>query len=147
MAAKTIEIEGVVENGKLDLHRSSFALQLKTLSGPVKVTVEELRETITDKQRRYFFGVVVSSLVAAFKELGHDHTKADVLEFLKERFLFREKINKVSNAYVKVPISLSKKDDALTKPEFEAFKFDIQRWAAEILNVQIPEPNEMSYAE
>lgn len=108
---------------------------------PVIVTVATAAANITANQRNYFYGVVVETLRVFFSAGGEKYDKETIVEFLKDKFLFREKMNPIGNRYIKVPISLSNSDTAMTIEEFTDKKEDIQRWAAQTLNLDIPDPD------
>ena len=98
---------------------------------------------ITHNQRKYFFGVIVNIIHSYFQAVGNDEVrKINVVNFLKERFLFREEMCPITHRFQKVYISLSDNDGAMSHAEFTENKEAIQRWAAETLNgLYIPDPD------
>lgn len=107
----------------------------------VEVTVEKIKDGISGQQRKYFFAIVVGTLHAFFLSTGTECTKQDVLDFLKDRFLFREKLSPIDGRFHKVPISLGSGEKALTKEEFNTAKEAIQMWASTTLNLVIEDPD------
>jgi len=132
------------DNGTLVLHdRPAFAATLACFPGTAgRIVFEPHRNVISHNQRKYFFGVIVDILHAFFVTTGEDNvTKADVYDFLKERFLFREKMCPITHKYIKVPISMSDKDGSMDMKEFSEKKEAIQKWGSTTLGIDIPEPD------
>lgn len=110
--------------------------------GNYTLKIEPCNKTITHRQRKYFFGVIVKQLQLEFADKGMGITQQECIDFLKDKFIFRETYNPISDETLKVPISLSSKKNALDKNEFNTAKENIQRWAAEYLNLVIEDPKE-----
>lgn len=139
-----IDFTGFIdEHGRLkitnDAHlKASIACYPNT---PIIGKISPFRNRITHNQRKYFFGVIVNALYAFFNSTGNEVTKADVYDFLKERFLFREKMCPISHRFIRVYISLSDKEGSMTREEFTEKKEAIQRWGAETLRLDLPDPD------
>lgn len=132
--------------GKLDLHnRASFAATIACYPNtPGTISFEPHRNSISHNQRKYFYGVVVEILHSFFVSTGErpeETTKEDVMDFIKDRFLFREKLCPITSRYIKVYISLSANKGSMTMEEFTEKKEAIQQWAMEKLRLEIPEPD------
>ncbi len=130
-------------SGKLTLvHAATFAAAIACFPNtPGTVTFEPEKRGISHQQRKYFFGVVCEVLVAFFESTGVRCTKQDVLIFLKDRFLFKEVLSPIDGRFMKVPISLSAGEKALTKEEFNKCYEAIVEWAATKLELHIPSPD------
>ena len=136
----------ITAEGKLDLHyRSRFAASIACFPDTAgTITFEPHKNSISHNQRKYFYGVIVDILHAFFVSTGErpeEVKKEDVLDFIKDRFLFREKLCPIANRYIKVYISLSANKGGMTMEEFTEKKEAIQQWAMEKLNLDIPEPD------
>lgn len=131
------------EHGKLQItHREKFAAAIAAHPNmPCEVVVEPVKNSISHKQRKYFFGVIVDLLQGFFETTGVPCDKQDVYDLLKDQFLYREKMNPISNRYVKVPMSLSDHEAAMNRAEFTEKKEAIQQWAAEKFDLEIPDPD------
>lgn len=96
----------------------------------------------TDKQNRYYWGVVVA-MVADWSGQGRE----DIHEFFKKKFgkikmaEFRDKDGNI--VYEEIPVSTTK----LLTVEFEDYAASIRRWAAEFCGLDIPLPNECALGE
>ena len=134
---------GEVQSGKLILSSRQWFSECisKSQDCQVEITVTKFLSGITHQQRKYFYGVVVDILYEFFKQSGDEYDKADIVDFLKDRFMYREKMCKISRMYLKVPISLGNNDRGMTMEEFQEKKEAIQRWAIERLGIDIPEPD------
>lgn len=131
-------------HGVLQIHdREKFSRALKGQPNtPGTITFEPIKNKITHAQRKYFYGVIVEILQAFFITTGDDEVKKiDVMDLLKDRFLFREKMCPITHKYMKVPISLSDNEGSMTRAEFTEKKEAIQKWAMETLELELPEPD------
>lgn len=141
---KTVSDTGFIdENGKLQItHQARFVKAIAAFPNtPVDIVVSPVRNGITHKQRKYFFGVICDVLQLFFEGTGVKCDKEDVLNLLKDRFLYRENLCPITGKYLKVPISLSNGEKALTMEEFQKAKEQIQQWASEKLSLEIPDPD------
>ena len=146
---------GILEpkTGDVKLYnRQKFRDDLKQMSHEtepvrIKVTVKRDDITITGRQRRYFFGVIAKRIMIRLNELGNRVDLDKVVFFLKENFLYRMELEPISGRVIKKHISLSDSDEEpLTKEEFNVKKEEIQQWASEQLQTNIPDPNENEQA-
>jgi len=118
-----------IRGGKLimgDLSRWKRAVE--SMLGPVEVVLRAPRKDRSNQQNNYYHGVVVMMLA---KELGM--TAMETHDALKIKFLSRTDKKLLT---VKSTTQLSTK-------EFMEYTEAIQRWAAEFLNISIPNPNEI----
>ena len=134
------EIYSTVDDGNLKENRNLIIDALKSFEGKgIVITIEKRKNKRSNPQNAYFHGVVLPLVYNGLKELGHTMPLADVKDLLKLKFL-------------KVPIFVNeetgeitekiKNTSELTTIEFMEFVSEIQRWSAENLGVNIPEPNE-----
>ena len=121
---------GSVKEGKLILDLpSSFNRYLITLEGK-RVTCEVKRfvKKRTDPQNKFYWAVVVDILS---KELGYE--KEEIHLMLRERFL---RIHDERHPDFVIAKSTTK----LNTQEFNEYIEAIQRWAAQELQIYIPDP-------
>lgn len=134
------EIYTKVEKGNIKQNRNLFIDALKSFEGKgIVITIEKRKNKRSNPQNAYFHGVVLPLVYAGLKELGHTMPLQDVKDLLKLKFL-------------KVPIFVNentgeitekiKNTSELTTTEFMEFVSEIQKWSAENLGVDIPEPKE-----
>jgi hypothetical protein len=118
-----------IRGGKLimgDLSRWKKAVE--SMSGLVEVALRTPRKDRSGQQNNFYWSVVVEILG---KELGM--TAQETHEALKIKFLSR-----TDKALLTV-----KSTTQLSTKEFMEYTEAIQRWAAEFLNINIPNPNEI----
>ena len=92
----------------------------------------------TSPQNRYYFGLVVPMMQKGFEDLGHELSKQETHEFLKSKFNSVTLVNHDTGETINVPKSTTK----LSKSDFGEYIEKIQRFAAEFLNIVIPEAGE-----
>lgn len=134
MAATPVFRGTVGEKGTLDLHpsvRGLLRLHLLRMTGkPVEITVTVARNKRTDRQARYYFGVVVP-LIA--EHCGYD--KQEMHELLAMRFL-RIEDDPVTGA------PRRKRTPDTDTAEFSVYVDQCIQFAA-ALGVYIPEPQQV----
>lgn len=123
---------GNVKGGKLHLERRDlFDKYLQGLEGlNVTCKVEKIKKDRSNKQNRYYNGVVLKILG---KELGYD--RDEMHDVCRGMFL-------VDNSR-RFPTLKSTKQ--LTTVEMEEYLSDIRQWASRDLNIYIPLPNEVEW--
>jgi hypothetical protein len=103
----------------------------------VEVAITRRRATRSIQQNRYYWGVVV--------ELLSEHTgyTADELhDFLKAKFIPKKLAICDGNGEVQDELVLGGSTRKMNKLEFGEYMESIRRWAAEALDVVIPDPQE-----
>lgn len=122
-------ITGIVsDNGKLQVSQNQLAALVEWFNGrtgrTVEITVKENNKR-TDKQSKYYWGVIVPEIVKVANEAGNRYNKERVHELLKLRFDIESTTD-------------------LNTSEFEAKMEEIRIWAAQFFGITIPLPNELT---
>lgn len=104
----------------------------------VTVEVKVKRNVRSDVQNAYYWGVVVAMIVERLRELGHDVDRDLTHEFLKGRFLYSELTDPNTGEVMKIP----RKTSELATGEFMDYLEHVKQFAAETLDLYIPDPNE-----
>ncbi len=157
--SKTKEIVyngNINEDGALHVvNRKNFDEEIRRFGkAEVEVIIRRKRRTVSSPLRRYYFGVIVKMISVRFKELG---SKIELLEadewvrtlvmnantetvhaFIKDMFIESVTIDEDTGEIVKTDKSTKR----MTNVEFMEFYTPVYQWAAEVLDIQIPEPNE-----
>lgn len=129
----------VGDDGKLIRGAKRITEVLKLFKGKrVTIEIEKTRSKRSGQQNRYLWGVVYECLQMGFKDLGHRESKETIHEFCKQRFLRKEIVHEETGEV----LTLTKSTTELTKSEMMDYIAEIQQFAAEYLNVIIPDPNE-----
>jgi hypothetical protein len=97
----------------------------------------------SNQQNRYYFGLVVPLIQNGIKDLGTELTKEETHEFLKSQFNLSEIVNHDTGETVSIPLSTTR----LNKEQFGEYIEKIQRFAAEFLSIEIPDPGIQSTIE
>lgn len=97
----------------------------------VMVTAEKLRKHRTDDQNRYYRGVVLKMIADHSGYSGQEELEALHYE-MRRRFL-------PNRGRLNIPVSTT----ALDTVEMTEYIENIRRWAAEELQLYIPDPNEV----
>lgn len=143
----TLSYFGEVDNsGQISLPKRMRVEMAKAFKGKrIEVTVKQRYKQRSSPQNRYYWGVLVPSILLAFIDLGNDlqQDNPEHLEmvhgFLKDKFLHNGiEIANAQGELEQLPPSTTR----LSTIEQEEYHEDIRRWSAEFLNVVIPLPNE-----
>jgi len=131
----------ILDDGRLpDGIKHSLATLLPSYAGKkINFTIEETKDTASDKQRRYYFGVVVPAYQQYFKEKGQSFDKDNMHDaMMKSIGGFN---NPFVNPFTGEPDDGRKSYNDLTKAQAEGYHTLCRKWAAEH-GFDIPEPNE-----
>lgn len=126
--------QGKVEKGKLVLEtQERFRVYLSKYEGmPIEVSVRKKKSQRSINQNAAYWGIAVEILCG---HLGYD--KDTLHDALRQKFASR-----VDPATGLTVVESTAKMDTV---RFMKYYDDIQRWAAEFLNVYIPDPNEAPF--
>jgi hypothetical protein len=133
----------VTPQGALRLqNRTLFEESIRNMSRdadyPVVVEVRPRKRFRSDVQNAYYWGVCVHMVCQRLREIGHDVDKDLTHEFLKGRFLYTEMIDPETNEVMKIP----RKTSDLSTQEFIDYTEQVKQFAAEKLDLFIPDPND-----
>ena len=124
-----------IRNGEIE-NKKSVRLLFETLKDGKYLIEISGADKRSNPQNRYYFGIVVPLIQKGIKDLGTELTKDEVHEFLKARFNISEVVNQETGEAISVPISTTR----LNKEQFGEYIDRIQKFAAEFLNIEIPDP-------
>ncbi|KAA5532688.1 hypothetical protein F0919_18075 [Taibaiella lutea] len=137
-----LELNGhVLNDGRLNI---PLRIQLtdwlfKNKGKDVKLTVEIKRRNRSTVQNAYYWGVCVPLIQQGINDLGHNLLKEEVHEFLKKEFNLKE-VELDNGHTIKVPGSTTE----MTTVNFMVYVERIQFFAANMLGINIPNPNEQT---
>ena len=145
---KNIKMPCKVVNGAIQLNRVALDRQIKVLKdGLYTLTIEPIPNTISHRQRKYFFGVIIEDLQRGFSEQGNAQTQQQIRDILEYLFMYRERYCEVLNKHIRTRISLSNSPKGITKEEFNRIKDAIQTHAITVWGIYVHDPNEPIFKE
>ena len=136
-----LKYTGRVDNGKLTIiNRKGLIKDLASYFEGKKVTIiiEKYRKNRSNEQNSYYWGVVVEAVKIGLNDVGYKMNSEATHELIKYKFLQKELINEETGEILKTIGSTTE----LSTSEFMDLLAQIQQWAAEYLNIIIPDPNE-----
>jgi hypothetical protein len=129
----------VNERGELHIkNRLQFDRELKSFAGKeVNITIEKKSRKRSTQQLRYYWGVCVPIIRNRLRELGYDdvRTSEDAHEILKALFNKGTFIDKSTGE----SINYGKTTTGMSTSDFMDYIAEIQKWAAESLDVFVPD--------
>ena len=130
----------VTASGNLSPHiRDEISRLLKSLSGKrVVIKIALWRNTRSNKQNKFYYGVVIPLVKAMFVGAGNVVSEEDVHEFLKNRVGKLSKLVTDPNGEVH---SIPRSSADLDTIEFETWMTQIRAWGADY-GLEIPMPTQ-----
>lgn len=130
-----------VEGGKLTLKVSeAIAAAIRSLEGKrVELTLREFKKRRSNAQLSYYWAVPVQMITQAFRDAGNMVDADSVHEFLKQEVgCLRQNVVTADGEVLVLPGSTKR----LTTVEMEIYLESVRAWAAEVLDIKVPLPNE-----
>jgi hypothetical protein len=102
----------------------------------ISVRFERKSTKRSDPQNRYYWGCVIKEIAIRLRDLGHDWlTDEDVHDMMKLKFNHEQIISEEGEV-----LELPKSTANLTKTQFGEYIDRIRMWAADFLEINIPDP-------
>ena len=135
-----MEIKGTLnpEGYLIITHPTKLWLKCPDLAGKrVKLTLKETSKRST-QQNSYYWAVVIEMIYAEFLNLGHEIDRDGVHEWFLMKYNYKELVNEDSGQVERIP----QRSKTLSKSEFFDYVEKVRKFAAEFLNLYIPDPDE-----
>lgn len=129
-----------IRDGKLNQMASkAIAGWLRDHEGKrIVVEIKVKRNTRSNNQNRYYWGVIVATLQQCIlEEWGEEIGSEECHEMLKRECNYVERINESTGEVLRIPKSTAE----LTTTEAEEYYEKCRRWVKEFFNTMIPLPN------
>jgi hypothetical protein len=134
------EIRTNVQNGNLKRNRNLILEALNSFEGQdITITLQKSKKRRSNPQNSFYHGVCVVIMQQCLKDAGYLMTLEQTHEMLKLRFL-KESI--LVNEQTAEYIERIKSTTELSTIEFMEYILDIQKFAIEYFNTEIPDPNQ-----
>jgi hypothetical protein len=134
------EIRTNVINGNLKRNRNLILDALKSFEGQeITITLQKAKKRRSNPQNSFYHAVCVPIMQQCLKDAGYLMTLEQTHEMLKLRFL-KESI--LVNEQTAEYIERIKSTTELSTIEFMEYILDIQKFAIEYFNTEIPDPNQ-----
>ena len=104
----------------------------------VVLSLENKKRKRSLHQNNFYWGVVIPIVKQGLIDVGYRVTIDDTHDYIKTNFIKKELVNENTGEILPSIGSTTE----LTTTEFMDLIAEIQQWAAEYLNVEIPDPNE-----
>ena len=129
----------VKESGLHIYQRADFDESIRNFMGKkVTITIQRMQNNRSLDQNSYYWKVIVPMVQDGLLDVGYRLDKEAVHNYLKENFHIIEHVNFKSGEIIKSIGSTTR----MTTTSMMDYFAKIVQWAAEYLNIQIPEPNE-----
>lgn len=139
---KKISIISSVVNGNLKRNRNLITSAIKSFEGKdIEVTLQLKRKSRSNNQNSYYWGVVLPLVQDGLKEATGEVRDINSIHYqilLPLLSVNREIVNTETGQVISEKLTSSE----MTTTEFMEYVISIQQWAAEFLNINIPDPNQ-----
>ena len=135
------EFIGKVHGGQLPAAvRKAIAEAIRRMEGKsLRVTLAEAKKRRSTRQNAYMWAVPIRMITDAFRDAGNVVDEDEVHEYLKAEIgKLRRKVVTQEGEVIDMPASTKH----LTTSQMEDYLEKVRAWAAEVLDLQIPLPNE-----
>ena len=137
-----IEITTSIVNGLFKRNRNLVLNAIKSFEGKnVVISISKEKKTRSNNQNRFYWGVVIPLIQNGLLEATGELRNANDIHYKILLPLFAPKNEIVNTDTGEIVIELLTSSD-LTTTQFMEFILDVQKWASEFLNIDIPNPNE-----
>lgn len=139
---KKITITSSVENGKLKRNRRLIMDAIASFEGKiVDITIQKHKKVRSNSQNAYYWGVVIPLVQDGLKEATGEVRDLNSIHYqiLLPLFAPSREITNINTGEI---VSERMTSSEMTTTQFMEWIMDIQKWAAEFLGVDIPDPNE-----
>jgi hypothetical protein len=150
-ATMKIEIHTKVTGGKLTTNRKLLSDAIAQFEGKaVTLTISRRKKKRSNAQNSWYWGVAIPIIKNALKQAGNWLTEDDTHDLIKMALakrcpdLVMESIVMPDTGEV---IERLRSTTTMTTTEFMEYKMFIQQWAAEVLGVDVPDPNDYEFTE
>lgn len=117
-----------VSAGKLEFEKpGDFLTHLESLDGDVDVTVDKRKRKRSDKQNKYYRGVIVKMIADQMGEARHESVHNMLRGFFLKDYIAR--------------FPTTKSTTELSTVEMEEYHAKCRMWASQELGLYIPDPN------
>lgn len=130
-----------IREGRL-LQNPALKKAFELADGSYEMTIKK-KDIRSLQQNRYYFGICVKMVQEALIEKGYDVSLEETHDWLKAKFNFLEIVNEQTGEVDRIPRSTT----SLNKDEFARYIGKIQQFAAESLDIVIPDPGEQMMLE
>ena len=109
---------------------------------PYEMIVRPIVKPRTDRQNRYYWGVVIELITMELCGTRANVDKEETHRSLAEHFLTDGHVNMVGGVPIK---SAPPSTTSLSTIEFNEYIEVVRRWAAEFIHLDIPDPEEVDH--
>ena len=151
MPLPTLTYHANVEDNRIKMHDSTRRKMAKEVGHSfdghsIELTIRKRKKTRSNKQNAYYWTVVIPMLIDGFVDAGNDGLQSGNPEHQQWVHGEMKKIHldnglEVADANGEV-YTLPSSTTECNTIEFMQYIQDIQKWAAECLSIDIPDPNE-----
>lgn len=137
-----LELYGHIDDGGvLHIHNRDRLLQWASQYPGKNVVVKFDRKGSkrSSPQNRYYWGIVIKEITLRLRELGHTWMNdEETHQLMKLKFNYEQLISEHGEV-----LELPKSTTSLTKTQFAEYVEKIRMWAADFLDIDIPDPGKV----
>jgi hypothetical protein len=136
------EIRTNVINGNLKRNRNLILNALESFEGQeVILTIQKARKSRSNPQNSFYWGVVLQLVQQGLKDATGEFRSVENIHYNILLKMFAPE-NEIVNIETGECITEKITSSEMTTTQFSEYIMEIQKWSAEFLGINIPNPNE-----
>ena len=136
------EIRSNVLNGNLKRNRNLILNALESFEGQeVILTIQKARKSRSNPQNNFYWGVVLQLVQQGLKDATGEFRSVENIHYNILLKMFAPE-NEIVNIETGECITEKITSSEMTTTQFAEYIMEIQKWSAEFLGINIPNPNE-----
>lgn len=136
-----------IQNGIFKRNRNLVLDLIRSFDGKeVFISIERVKKKRSNNQNAFYWGICIPLIQNGLKDATGEFRSADNIHYKILLPLFApitELVNKDTGECIEERLTSSE----MTTTQFMEYIMEIQKWSAEFLNVDIPNPNEQQFIE
>ena len=137
-----IQIRSNVVDGNLKRNREQIKQVIASFEGKeIIISIDKAKKTRSSNQNSYYWGVCIPLIQSGLKDATGEFRSSENIHYNILLPLFSPSLE-IINIDTGQILSERMSSSEMTTVQFMEYVMEIQKWASEFLNINIPDPNE-----
>lgn len=137
-----IQIRSNVVDGNLKRNREQIKQAIASFEGKeIIISIDKSKKTRSSNQNSYYWGVCIPLIQSGLKDATGEFRSSENIHYNILLPLFSPSLE-IINIDTGQILTERMSSSEMTTTQFMEYVMEIQKWASEFLNINIPDPNE-----
>ena len=137
-----IQIRSNVVDGNLKRNREQIKQAIASFEGKeIIISIDKSKKTRSSNQNSYYWGVCIPLIQSGLKDATGEFRSSENIHYNILLPLFSPSLEIINTDTGQI-LSERMSSSEMTTVQFMEYVMEIQKWASEFLNINIPDPNE-----